>query len=133
MQRKQGFLRSPFVAAVIGGVTVGAFGWIAIAAGWVGDDESSGDSSFPISNPITRTTGDEGGGDSGGTPLSVSQIYQDRAPAVAFVAATRQSSVQTPFGPSPDGGAATGSGFVVDDQGHILTNAHVVTGSSEVE
>ncbi|MGI9557387.1 MAG: S1C family serine protease, partial [Solirubrobacterales bacterium] len=59
-------------------------------------------------------------------------IYQDHAPAVAFVSATRQSSVQTPFGPSPDG-AATGSGFVVDDQGHILTNAHVVTGSSEVE
>ena len=30
------------------------------------------------------------------------------------------------------GGIATGSGFLIDDAGHILTNAHVVDGSSSV-
>src|SRR4030067_2930109 len=30
-------------------------------------------------------------------------------------------------------GGALGSGFVVDTQGHIVTNLHVVTGATEVE
>jgi putative serine protease PepD len=30
-------------------------------------------------------------------------------------------------------GSGTGSGFVLDDRGHVLTNAHVVGGSSEVQ
>jgi serine protease Do len=33
---------------------------------------------------------------------------------------------------APHGGEATGSGFVYDDQGHILTNNHVVTGSTKI-
>ncbi len=125
MQRRQG-LRSPFVAAVIGGFVVGALGWIAIAAGWI-EGEGSG-SAFPISSPATPTTVEE----SSGKPLSVGQIYERGAPGVAFVEASRGSAVQTPFGPSPEGGAATGSGFVIDEQGHILTNAHVVTGAESV-
>ena len=31
------------------------------------------------------------------------------------------------------GGGALGSGFVYDDQGHILTNYHVVEGASQLE
>jgi putative serine protease PepD len=32
--------------------------------------------------------------------------------------------------PGGPGGAATGSGFVVDDQGHVITNNHVVSGAA---
>ncbi len=129
MESKPGLRGSPLVAAVVGGIVVGAFGWIAIAAGWIEGQAGTSGAQFPISNPITRTTGD----DPGDKPLSVAQIYERRAPGVAFVQATGGPSVQTPFGPSPDGGGATGSGFVIDDEGHILTNAHVVTGRTQVQ
>jgi len=33
---------------------------------------------------------------------------------------------------APHGAAATGSGFIYDDKGHILTNNHVVDGSSKI-
>jgi S1-C subfamily serine protease len=39
-----------------------------------------------------------------------------------------------PFGPQEQGGGtATGSAFVIDDAGHLLTNAHVVAGADEVK
>ena len=36
------------------------------------------------------------------------------------------------FGRGSGGGTATGSGVLIDDQGHVMTNAHVVDGSSSV-
>ena len=129
MERKQGFLRSPFGSAVIGGLVVGLLGWIAIAAGWIEGESRSSSSAFPISNPVTTTAAaDENGGD----PLSVGQIFERGAPGVAFVQASQSSSSPSAFGQGPNGGAATGSGFVIDDQGHILTNAHVVQNATSV-
>jgi S1-C subfamily serine protease len=38
-----------------------------------------------------------------------------------------------PFGPAPDEQVAAGSGFVIDQAGHIVTNYHVIQGASQVE
>jgi 2-alkenal reductase len=57
------------------------------------------------------------------------RVYQDNRPSVVTVI----SSVVPPgfrSEPQPEG---TGSGFMIDDQGHILTNNHVVADADKLE
>jgi S1-C subfamily serine protease len=61
---------------------------------------------------------------------SVSGAYERVAPAVVYIIS--EGAIQsTPFGDFPETGA--GSGVVIDDQGHILTNNHVVSGANKLE
>jgi len=64
-----------------------------------------------------------------GRALDAEQIYAKDAPGVAFVRSFGITS-DTPFGRSQ--GSATGSGFLVDKSGDVLTNAHVVDGAKRV-
>jgi putative serine protease PepD len=61
--------------------------------------------------------------------LNTRTIYAKDSPGVAFV---QSSGITTnsPFG--RERGVATGSGFVLDRRGDILTNAHVVDGAHKV-
>ncbi|HZA89978.1 MAG TPA: trypsin-like peptidase domain-containing protein [Solirubrobacterales bacterium] len=123
------FLRAPFGSALLGGLVVGLFGWIAIAAGWIDGDDDGGASLSAA--PLTRPAADR---DDGRDAL-VGEIYDRVSPGVAFVQADRPSqepSALNPF-PQPDGATASGSGFVIDDEGHILTNAHVVQGAGDIQ
>jgi S1-C subfamily serine protease len=73
-----------------------------------------------------------GGGDGGLTPR---EIYKRDAPGVVFVRAEVVQSAPSPFDfgfPQQQQGEATGSGFVIDRTGRILTNAHVVAGATKV-
>ena len=64
--------------------------------------------------------------------LTVQEIYERDGPGVVFVQAQVTSQAQSPFGlPQEEEGVATGSGFVLDKDGYILTNAHVVEGADE--
>jgi S1-C subfamily serine protease len=67
---------------------------------------------------------------------SVSSIYKQDAPGVVTITSTITSSTSgdfNPFGPGqPSQATAEGSGFVIDRQGRILTNAHVVAGATSV-
>jgi S1-C subfamily serine protease len=67
--------------------------------------------------------------------LTAGDIYKRDAPGVVFVRSQIVQRTQSPFDfglPQEQRGEATGSGFVIDKAGTILTNAHVVNGASKV-
>ena len=59
--------------------------------------------------------------DGDGKGLTVNEIYERDSEGVVFIQAKQGT------------GAATGAGFVIDDEGSILTNAHVVEGADEID
>jgi S1-C subfamily serine protease len=62
--------------------------------------------------------------------LTPNAIYQHAAPAVVLVRAKLVEPAQTPFALFRNqGGTSTGSGFLVDHQGDILTNYHLIDGA----
>jgi S1-C subfamily serine protease len=66
-----------------------------------------------------------------GVGLSPRQIYQQDAPGVVVVKSTATQTTQNEFGqPQSQTESALGSGFLIDRQGHILTNGHVVAGTN---
>jgi S1-C subfamily serine protease len=62
---------------------------------------------------------------------TVEEIYKADGPGVVFIQAKVGQQSNSPFG-TGQSGTATGSGFVIDMKGNILTNAHVVEGASEI-
>jgi S1-C subfamily serine protease len=69
--------------------------------------------------------------------LTARDIYKRDAPGVAFIRAdvVQKSQGTSPFDfgiPQEQRGQATGSGFVIDKKGTILTNAHVVNGAQKI-
>jgi S1-C subfamily serine protease len=127
---------TPLGAAVIGGLIVAVIGLIAIAAGLVHSSSSDGVDTAaalaptPLPQPASQQTSGKG--------QTVNQIYKEDSAGVVFVQSTLKSqggsSLLNPFGGGgSSGGTATGSGFVIDHSGHILTNAHVVDGATKIE
>jgi S1-C subfamily serine protease len=130
MPKLKNTFRSPFASALLGGLVVAVLGFVAIAAGLV---QSDGDSTTTISAPATTPI--EASSDSSDANV-VNQIYKADGDGVAFIEAEIESQGPegfSPFGePEPEGGSASGSGFVIDREGHVLTNNHVVEGASSV-
>jgi S1-C subfamily serine protease len=117
-------------AALTGGLVVAVAGLIAIAAGWVKSSDDQGSASTLASTPVPQATAKQ----VSGKGLTVNQIYEQDSPGVAFIQAQSapRASAFNPLGGS-GGGTATGSGFVIDHEGHVLTNAHVVDGADKIE
>ncbi|MER5551423.1 trypsin-like peptidase domain-containing protein [Streptomyces sp. NPDC002793] len=110
-RRANGLIAAVAVAALVAGGVGGAFGY------WAADSSDSGSSS-------------------GSTTVAASNNPKDfkRDPGtVAGVAASALPSVVTIDAQSGDGGGegGTGTGFVYDKEGHILTNNHVVASAAD--
>src|SRR5918995_1930564 len=102
-----------FFLAIVAASAIGAGAGIGI---WEATDDDDGASNVVQTAP-TRSVAT-------GT-LSVNEIYERAKDGVVLVS----TSTQTPFG---QGGGGTGSGFLIDDEGHVLTNQHVVDNAQSV-
>jgi len=102
------------VAAALGAAAVLL---VASAAGWLADD--GGTRTVVVQTVVTKTG--PSGSDSAAAPL----LGNGFDPAQIY--ASRSQGVVTIYSDFANGRPAQGSGFVVSDAGHVLTNSHVVT------
>jgi S1-C subfamily serine protease len=125
MRTPGNLLRTPFASALAGGLVVALAGLIAIEAGWIEAESDSGSIAQP---PLTRPASSDAAN-------TVGEIYRRTNDGVVFVRAQRSQQASSPFNPFPQEqqSTATGSGFVIDDEGRILTNAHVVDGAERID
>jgi S1-C subfamily serine protease len=103
---------------IAGAASVGVVVLVLAFAGTFDDSDAGAQSPPPANSPAAPRS----------APASVSDIYAQVSPGVVFVQANSGRG-ELPF---PGGGqAASGSGFVIDDEGHIVTNEHVVDGADQ--
>jgi S1-C subfamily serine protease len=123
---KQRVAVSHIVAGVLGGLIVLVLGSILIATDVIdtGDTTKEVVRQAPISQPANNTGATSGG-------RTVQDIYKNEGRGVVFIQSEGVSGGTDLFGQQQQG-TATGSGFVVDGDGTIVTNAHVVDGASKV-
>jgi S1-C subfamily serine protease len=119
---------SNLVSGFLGGVVAVVIGAVLIATDVidVGDDNSRPAAQAPLSNPRSDSNGDGA--------LSAGEIYRKVGPGVAFIQANVVEQSTSTFGiPEQQRGEATGSGFVLNKDGYIATNAHVVASGRNVQ
>jgi S1-C subfamily serine protease len=127
VQSVKRFFSTSFGSAVAGGLVVLICGLILIEAGVVDTDDGSSSSAVVAPTALAQPASDSNEG------ISVHDIYQRDARGVAFISAQVVQNAPSVFGfPQQQQSTATGSGFLIDNDGHILTNAHVVDGAKSV-
>ena len=114
---------SLFVAALVGG---GA----AVAIGAAIDSGEGGTTT--VFNPVASAADSSGPiqADSDDS-LTVQEIYQHAGPGVLQVTSTSVDSSDPFFGPQAR--VSLGSGFVIDKDGYIVTNYHVIESARQIE
>jgi S1-C subfamily serine protease len=129
MQVLRRFPSTSFGSAIAGGLVVLVLGLVLIQTGAVDTSDDSSPSAVVAPAALARPASD-----SDGNGLTVNQIYDRDAQGVAFIKSEMVQQAPSAFGfPQQQQSTATGSGFLIDNDGHILTNAHVVEGAKHVD
>jgi S1-C subfamily serine protease len=125
--------RANLVAGALGGLIVAVLVAVLLASGAI----DTGKTTTVIQRQAPLATGASSSSSAAaetGRALTVGDIYKKAAPGVAFIQSTITQTTPGVFGlPDQQPGEATGSGFVLNTQGYIATNAHVVAGASDVQ
>ena len=114
---------SHLLAGLAGGLLVAlVLGVLAVAGAF---DDGDSETASAQSLPAPAATGSRPAGNGA---VNVADLYERVRPGVVFVQA-RGRRAATPLG---GGGTASGSGFAIDREGHVLTNQHVVDDAQRV-
>jgi S1-C subfamily serine protease len=115
---------SNLVAGIAGGLVVLAIGATLLGTGAINTGDTRREIIREAQAPSPTLLASDG------KSQSVADIYRRSAAGVVFVTARVVTQTDSPFAfPLEQEGLATGSGFVLDERGYILTNAHVVEGA----
>ncbi len=123
----------PFLSALVGGGVVvavlAASGSLSSSSKTVTEVQAAAPSASTGTASSSATIPAKNGGG-----FTAHEIYEHAAPSVAYVTSTivRKSESPFGFGESSQQGIATGSGFVIDANGTLLTNWHVVENAVKV-
>jgi len=123
MQNHRSILPVALVSGLIGG---------GVAIGAVTAFDLGGSNTKTVVQQAPLATADASQKSAGLTPRD---IYDRDAPGVAYITAQIVQRTASPFNlglPQEQRGTSTGSGFVIDKDGTIATNAHVVDGATKV-
>ena len=115
-------------AALVGSAAIGA----ALALGAFIAIEGTGDSSTPATRTIVEGNASPAAVTT--SPKSVADIYAGAVSGVVKIKVRETATGQsiTPFGPTQQTQLGQGTGFEIDSNGDIATNAHVVSGASSI-
>ncbi len=107
------------LAGVAGGAIVAVICGVLVATGVIGGEKI-----------VVQQAAGFGSSSDGDVP-TVNDVYRKVGSGVVNIKSDVTTSANSPFGGQQQG-TATGSGFVVDKKGYVVTNAHVVNGASKI-
>jgi putative serine protease PepD len=111
-------------APIAAALALGAGAGVGVYAGF-----SGGSTSAPATAPVT--TGQQAAVKT--TTTTLTQLYKTVTPGVVDITVTSSGGTPSPFGGGGGGTSqAEGSGFVIDTNGDIVTNQHVVDGATAI-
>jgi len=120
MLRKRTTLLVVVVVVALAIVAAGAGVYAAVASG--GDTRTVVERQTTIASASAPTNS-----------LSVHQIYERTYKGVVEITGSETTSTNTPFGAQKQKETVEGSGFVYDASDHVVTNYHVVKGTSSIK